>query len=209
MAKEIDYTGAERPANRFINKMKNRSKKNDIIAAQYAAYVRGLSLEGVAKLYSYKITRQSLYENFRCRGYPLRKKNFLPVTVYDGIRWTRESHYGYMRATFRHKNVYLHRYIWEKHRGKIPPGHGIHHKDNNPANNKLSNLECLTIGEISSKHNPHRNQYTRLVNPMIPKRLLATRNLLKKSEEQKKKSARRAAAEDMSDADPVVDPEKE
>ena len=201
MGKYIDHSGAERPVNRFPNHMKNRSQKNDVIAAQYSAYVSGLSLERVAKLYKFKITRQSLYENFRRRGYPLRKKNFLPVTVYDGIRWTRESHYGYMRATFRHKNVYLHRYIWEKYRGKIPAGHGIHHKDNDPANNKLSNLECLTIEEISSKHNPHRNQYTRLVNPMIPKRLLATQDLLKRSEKLKTKSARRAAEEDMSDAE--------
>ncbi|MGB0496307.1 MAG: HNH endonuclease signature motif containing protein [Kangiellaceae bacterium] len=41
----------------------------------------------------------------------------------------------------------LHRDVWEKAFGKIPEGCHIHHKDGNPENNKLSNLECMEASE--------------------------------------------------------------
>ena len=44
------------------------------------------------------------------------------------------------------------RRVWIKHYGKIPPNHDIHHKDNNPFNNNISNLECLTKKEHKEKH---------------------------------------------------------
>ena len=44
------------------------------------------------------------------------------------------------------------RKIWIKHYGKIPPNHHIHHKDDNPFNNDISNLECLTKEEHKERH---------------------------------------------------------
>ena len=41
------------------------------------------------------------------------------------------------------KKIYLHRYIWEQHNGKIPEGYLVHHKDGNKTNNSLDNLELL------------------------------------------------------------------
>jgi hypothetical protein len=38
---------------------------------------------------------------------------------------------------------YLHRDIWEKYNGPIPDGFVIHHRDGNPLNNTLENLECV------------------------------------------------------------------
>lgn len=38
---------------------------------------------------------------------------------------------------------YLHRAVWEKANGKIPEGHHIHHRDEDPGNNDISNLDCL------------------------------------------------------------------
>jgi hypothetical protein len=41
----------------------------------------------------------------------------------------------------------LHRLAWESAFGPIPPRHHIHHRDSNPANNAISNLECLPARE--------------------------------------------------------------
>lgn len=38
----------------------------------------------------------------------------------------------------------LHREIWKAHCGPIPEGAHIHHKDGNPLNNDISNLECIS-----------------------------------------------------------------
>jgi endogenous inhibitor of DNA gyrase (YacG/DUF329 family) len=41
----------------------------------------------------------------------------------------------------------LHRSVWEQAFGKIPDGHHIHHKDSNPSNNNIENLECLAASD--------------------------------------------------------------
>src|SRR3990167_3485277 len=46
----------------------------------------------------------------------------------------------------------LHVAIWEKENGNVPVGFQIHHKDKNPLNNNLSNLECLSASEHISSH---------------------------------------------------------
>jgi len=38
----------------------------------------------------------------------------------------------------------LHRYVWEKFNGHIPPRHLILHKDGDPSNNNIDNLECIS-----------------------------------------------------------------
>ena len=50
------------------------------------------------------------------------------------------------------KAVLLHRAVWEFHNGAIPPGNDIHHRDGDPGNNRLDNLECLTKEEHKSRH---------------------------------------------------------
>lgn len=45
----------------------------------------------------------------------------------------------------------LHRDVWRIAFGQIPAGCHIHHKDGNPANNLLANLECLPSSEHLSK----------------------------------------------------------
>lgn len=46
----------------------------------------------------------------------------------------------------------LHRAIWESVNGPIPDGHHIHHKDGNPLNNEISNLECITRSDHLREH---------------------------------------------------------
>jgi len=46
----------------------------------------------------------------------------------------------------------LHREVWKEHNGEIPDGHHIHHKDGDPTNNNIENLECVTPKEHATKH---------------------------------------------------------
>ena len=46
----------------------------------------------------------------------------------------------------------LHRQIWIDNFGEIPKGFVIHHKDENPLNNKLDNLELMAKGVHSRLH---------------------------------------------------------
>lgn len=59
---------------------------------------------------------------------------------------------GYYKITSRkegNKGKLLHRLIWEDFYGKsIPNGYSIHHKDGNPLNNEIWNLQCCE----NSKH---------------------------------------------------------
>ena len=46
----------------------------------------------------------------------------------------------------------LHREMWKDVNGEIPKGHHIHHKDGNPLNNNIENLECLSHKEHMHAH---------------------------------------------------------
>lgn len=45
---------------------------------------------------------------------------------------------------------FLHRRVWAAAFGDIPSGCEIHHRDSNPANNAIENLECIARGEHRS-----------------------------------------------------------
>ena len=54
----------------------------------------------------------------------------------------------------------LHVAIWEFHNGKeVPKGYEIHHKDGNPLNNDISNLECVSRSEHFKEHLPKLMEY--------------------------------------------------
>lgn len=46
----------------------------------------------------------------------------------------------------------LHVYVWEKHKGTISTGYAIHHKDHNPDNNEIENLEMVKISDHARYH---------------------------------------------------------
>lgn len=46
----------------------------------------------------------------------------------------------------------LHIEIWKQSNGPVPAGCQVHHKDKNPLNNSLDNLECLTHKQHMAKH---------------------------------------------------------
>lgn len=47
---------------------------------------------------------------------------------------------------------WVHRMVWEQANGEIPEGYVIHHKDGDPRNNKLENLELLSAYDHQSEH---------------------------------------------------------
>ena len=67
---------------------------------------------------------------------------------YDGVTWQRKPS-GHLHNRPR---GYLHRYIWTQANGVIPDGMVIHHIDENPANNDLSNLEVMLKSEHQRLH---------------------------------------------------------
>lgn len=163
---EIDFKATEstNDAGNVVRFNQHRKRRNnDLVAAMYAMYITPdpdtggkRSLEFVAKCYGR--SRQAVYDVFRSRGYQLRSKPVKEFVVVDNIKFTPRSD-GYWRATTGDRKQ-LHVYVWEKHFGKLKPGHGIHHKDLDRSNNSIGNLVCMRIAEISSKHNPHFNQFT-------------------------------------------------
>ncbi len=53
---------------------------------------------------------------------------------------------GYIILSINNKKILEHRYIWEKHYGKIPKGYEIHHKNGIKHDNRISNLEIIKKG---------------------------------------------------------------
>jgi hypothetical protein len=51
------------------------------------------------------------------------------------------------------KHTFEHIQIWKDNKGEIPKGYIIHHKDGNPKNNNIDNLECLSPKEHGKRHN--------------------------------------------------------
>lgn len=65
-----------------------------------------------------------------------------------------KSDRGYRKINYLdgRRNVGVHLYVWQAWKGPIPKGYEIHHIDNCPSNNNLSNLMCLTKKEHLALH---------------------------------------------------------
>lgn len=133
-------------------------KNNDAVLAAYDIYMSGKSLQYIAEvLYQGRFTRQSLYDQFKVRGYKLRSKKLKPAIVYKGISY-REDGQGWYRSRLGGKTVYLHRLIWEEKHGPIPADHYIILVDGNKANINIDNLKCLSAERAKKQYN-HSNQF--------------------------------------------------
>ena len=51
---------------------------------------------------------------------------------------------GYFRVQLFGKKYLVHRIIWEMFNGEIPKGKVIDHINNNPSDNRIENLQCIT-----------------------------------------------------------------
>jgi hypothetical protein len=69
------------------------------------------------------------------------------IQEFDGVRYYRCGYY------FQHKGEKLHHAVWRYHRGPIPAGYHMHHRDNDRSNNTIGNLQCLTVKEhLGGRH---------------------------------------------------------
>lgn len=74
---------------------------------------------------------------------------------WGGKRWHRYRA-GYYERTDKSlrpkRTLRLHRAVWEAAHGDVPPGHDIHHKDDDKGNNALDNLSCMPHGAHKAHH---------------------------------------------------------
>ena len=69
---------------------------------------------------------------------------------FNGLHFTRDDRTGYyLNSTIKKR---MHRYVWEFYNGEIQAGCEIHHKDHNPANNDIDNLELMTAQNHRKYH---------------------------------------------------------
>jgi len=59
---------------------------------------------------------------------------------------------GMNQRVYEYGKKMIHRKIWEEHFGKIPVGYVIHHKNGDKKDNRIENLQCLTIKEHGFIH---------------------------------------------------------
>lgn len=129
-----------------------RPRKDDQADRMYALYQEGYSLAQVGQVWG--VTRQTVYDTFQRRQWPLRSRKILPTVEFRGDTYAPDP-YGYFRKTSGDRK-WLHHAVWEHHFGPIPPGHEIHHRDENKANNDPRNLESLTPSDHGQVHNPYQ-----------------------------------------------------
>lgn len=72
---------------------------------------------------------------------------------FDGIRFYPDKRgYWLAKAKGWDKPKRLHQYVWEYYNGPIPEGYHVHHKDFNPDNNDIQNLELISKEEHLKYH---------------------------------------------------------
>lgn len=78
---------------------------------------------------------------------------------FDGIKFYPDKK-GYWLGSRKDTNkpVRLHIYVWEHYNGAVPKGYHVHHKDHNPDNNEIENLELIEKHEHLSYHNNLRDK---------------------------------------------------
>lgn len=64
---------------------------------------------------------------------------------------------GYYKICFKKKRYYAHRVVWELHNGKLSKGEQIDHIDQNPSNNRISNLRIATNSENNCNRSRQSN----------------------------------------------------
>lgn len=130
-----------------------RPRHDEKALAMHELYLSGQSLAQVGEHFG--VTRQTVYETFRRRGFALRSKTFKPSVTFNGETYSADPD-GYWRKTFGDRR-WLHHAVWEHHNGPIPKGSHIHHIDGDTANNDSSNLACISPSLHMQIHNPMRD----------------------------------------------------
>lgn len=134
-----------------ITILQGRLDRNyDRVHAMYLEYQSGKSLREVGR--DYGMTKQGVHELFRLRGFKCRQVG-TDFREFNGTRYFRDKR-GYWVSG---KKTRMHRDVWEFHNGPIPDGWHVHHKDGDPGNNEIDNLDCLSPRKHSKEHSLWRS----------------------------------------------------
>lgn len=108
------------------------------------------------------------------------KRNFSYESVYidgsspSGLSWLTGEIAGNIRDdgywTIGQPKRYVHRVIWEIYHGKIPRDRVIDHVDGNPANNLLSNLRLVSVGQNLMNQKIRKDSKTGVTGVSVVKR---------------------------------------
>lgn len=104
-----------------------------------------LSQEVVSHFFSYGEETGILY----CKSPFGSKKRGDPLGV--------KTDTGYLRVSFKGKNIRVHRIIWILIYGEIPSSHVVDHIDGNKLNNRISNLRLCTQNQNTLNRRMHSN----------------------------------------------------
>lgn len=112
-------------------------------------------------------------------------------TIFGNVRLDKSNHYYISSRKEKNRGKFLHRLIYEHyHDVKIPKGMQIHHKNNNPLDNHVNNLEMLS----QSKHmRHHANNMSKEHREKISKSKMGEKNAMygkPHSKEHRKKQSR-------------------
>lgn len=99
----------------------------------------------------YVVRGQMKYCSPKCGQLASRTKDGI---LYDGIRFTIDANGYFVSSDGR--GIKLHRYKWEKYKGKIPQGYLVHHKNHNKTDNRINNLSLEKWGEHTGEHSKER-----------------------------------------------------
>lgn len=80
-----------------------------------------------------------------------------PIQELDGVRYYRKPS-GYFKADHKHGGEYLHRAVWKRERGPIPAGFDVHHKNEDPADCAVGNLELRSKEDHGRLHGHQRDK---------------------------------------------------
>lgn len=71
---------------------------------------------------------------------------------FDGTLYRKRKPRYENQACHYQQSVQIHQVIWRYHYGEIPDGYVVHHRNLNPADNDISNLQLLTNAEHQQLH---------------------------------------------------------
>lgn len=100
-------------------------------------------------------------------------------------KWTKgcEHESGYLQYTFDGITMRVHRFIWTCFNGGIPEGHEINHINSIKTDNRLENLECISLAENRKKAVKTKEMLnTRAKNAHNKQRYVASKDLVTNEE---------------------------
>ena len=81
------------------------------------------------------------------------RKNEQEEVLFQGVRFRRALPHGrYYWGRWEGRHESLHRAVWIFHKGPIPEGMVIHHRDEDTTNNDITNLDCISYPDHGKEH---------------------------------------------------------